>query len=113
MVFVRPHMSAGEFLVGMPEFLKVMFLLNYFNMYSVNSVIRYVLYQFLFIASYHLCYLCVYWRGDVSFAGSTAGFQCTRLCTGPGDGCSVGRPLLPDGSSANSFMFGIKGCEGE
>ena len=21
--------------------------------------------------------------------------------------------LLPDGSSANSFMFGIKGCEGE
>ena len=49
----------------------------------------------------------------MSFAGSTAGFQCTRLCTGPGDGCSVGGPLLPDGSSANSFMFGIKGCEGE
>ena len=24
-----------------------------------------------------------------------------------------GFPLLPDGSSANSFMFGIKGCEGE
>ena len=53
MVFVRPHMSAGEFLVGMPEFLLVMFLLNYFNMYSVNSVIRYVLYQFLLMASYH------------------------------------------------------------
>ena len=51
MVFVRPHMSAGEFLVGMPEFF-VSYV--FVELVYVNSVIRYVLYQFLLMASYHL-----------------------------------------------------------
>ena len=46
----------------------------------------------------------------VFVAGSTVGFSCVKHWPGVKVVCPRAS-LLSDGSSANAFMFGIKGCE--
>ena len=87
MVFGRPHLFAGGF--------------------SWNAIVKNLLFcvfSFPVIGPvFYVSFLCLI----VCLCGFHCGLSVREICTGPGDGCSVGLfILLTDGSSAKSFMLG-------